>query len=335
MILVTGATGLLGRVLVLKLLQQGKSVRATKRASSNLDEMKDSWKFYTDDVDTIFSRIEWVEVDFSDIHSLENALTGIDEVYHCAGFVSFNPKDRKKMLELNAEGTKNLLYACQNKPLKFCHISSVSVLDGVNSEGVMDEESDFNVKLNHSDYAISKYIAEMEVFRAIAEGLDAVIVNPGIIIGSGNWNQSSGAMFNLLKRLPFSFSGGSSYIDVRDVAEICISLMDKRIFDERFILVSENMAFLTLAKEVRAKFNLSEPKPIPKFLLEVIGVVGNLFGWLIPPLRLVNKSNIKSLTEFRLISSSKVKQELNFKFIPVKESLDFHVNNYIQDLNSK
>ena len=263
MVLVTGATGILGRVIVLELLKRGKIVRAAKRRSSNLEEVRHSFQFYTENPDDYFNKIEWMNVDFEDIHSLQTAMIGIDEVYHCAATVSFHPADQRKMYHTNIEGTKNLLFACEGSGVKkFCFVSSIAVLDGINEKGETDENSDYNQKLDHSAYAVSKHFSEMEVWRAAAEGLNTVIVNPGIIIGSGNWTQSSGLIFENLAR-PYTFSGGASYVDVRDVAKVSIELMDKNIFNERFILISENKRYYEMGSYVRQKLGLSAPKIIP------------------------------------------------------------------------
>lgn len=335
MILVTGATGILGRVIVLQLLKQGKSVVAAKRKSSNIEEVKDSYKFYTDSPDAFFDRIKWVDVDFDDTFSLENALRGIEEVYHCAATVSFHPADQRRMNHTNIEGTRNLLYACEGSQVKkFCFVSSIAVLDGLNEKHEIDENSDYNQKLDHSAYAVSKHFSEMEVWRAAAEGLNTVIVNPGIIIGSGNWTQSSGLLFQNLAR-PYTFSGGASYVDVRDVAKASIELMDNNVFNERFILISENKRYAEVASYVRQKMGLSSPKIIPSALLTVGRVLNFVFGWLFSPLRMVDKVNTESVTSMSNISNDKIVKTLGFKFIPVNDSIDFHLENYRTDKKSK
>ena len=335
MVLVTGATGILGRVIVLELLKRGKIVRAAKRRSSNLEEVRHSFQFYTENPDDYFNKIEWMNVDFEDIHSLQTAMIGIDEVYHCAATVSFHPADQRTMYHTNIEGTKNLLFACEGSGVKkFCFVSSIAVLDGINEKGETDENSDYNQKLDHSAYAVSKHFSEMEVWRAAAEGLNTVIVNPGIIIGSGNWTQSSGLIFENLAR-PYTFSGGASYVDVRDVAKVSIELMDKNIFNERFILISENKRYYEMGSYVREKLGLSAPKIIPSALLTVGRVLNFLFGWLFSPLRMVDKVNTESVTSFSTVSNNKIVNTLGFNFIPVNESIDFHLGNYKTDKKSK
>ena len=335
MVLVTGATGILGRVIVLELLKRGKIVRAAKRRTSNLEEVRHSFQFYTENPNDYFNKIEWMNVDFEDIHSLQTAMIGIDEVYHCAATVSFHPADQRKMYHTNIEGTKNLLFACEGSGVKkFCFVSSIAVLDGVNEKDETDENSDYNQKLDHSAYAVSKHFSEMEVWRAAAEGLNTVIVNPGIIIGSGNWTQSSGLIFENLAR-PYTFSGGASYVDVRDVAKVSIELMDKNIFNERFILISENKRYVEVASYVRQKMGLSGPKIIPSAFLTVGRVLNFVFGWLFSPLRMVDKVNTESVTSMSNVSNDKIVKTLGFKFIPVNESIDFHLENYRTDKKSK
>jgi nucleoside-diphosphate-sugar epimerase len=329
MILVTGATGILGRVIVLELLKQGKTVRATKRLNSNTEEVRKSFAFYTENPDFYFEKIQWIDIDFEDIHSLEKAIEGVSEVYHCAAKVSFHPNDKNQMYHTNIEGTKQLLYACQDSTVKkFCFISSIAVLDGLNEQGKMDENSDFNSKLPHSAYAKSKHFSEMEVWRASAEGLNTVIVNPGVILGSGNWNSSSGEIFKSLEKSPFSFGGSTAYVDVRDVADLSIKLMENNIFGERFILISENKKYFEVANFVRKFSGLKETTILSKGILRVGTYISSVFGWLIPILKMMNKVNVEALTSQQEISSEKIKNQLNFEFIPVKDSLDFHFKNY-------
>ncbi|MBU8882788.1 NAD-dependent epimerase/dehydratase family protein [Kaistella sp. DKR-2] len=331
MVLVTGATGILGRVIVLELMKRGKTVRATKRKSSDTEEVRNSYKFYTEKPDTFFDKIEWVNVDFDDIVSLQNALDGVEDVYHCAAKVGFHPGEQREMFHTNIEGTKNLLFACDGSSVKnFCFVSSIAVLDGFNEEGEIDENSDYNPKLDHSAYAVSKHFSEMEVWRASAEGLNTVIVNPGVIIGSGNWDASSGVIFDSFAK-PYTFSGGTSYVDVRDVAKISVDLMENNIFDERFILVSGKKSYFEMGTSIRKKMG----KPAPKIIAEPVLIFGRilnfLLGWIIKPLKMVNKTNVESITTMNSISNKKITEKLGFQFIPVSESIGFHFENYLSE----
>jgi dihydroflavonol-4-reductase len=332
MIFVTGATGILGRVIVLELLKKGEKVRAAKRPSSNISEVKHSYQFYTENPEAFFRQIEWVDVDFDDIHAVEAALKDVTEVYHCAAKVSFHPKDEKEMNHSNIKGTENLLFACEGSGVqKFMHVSSIAVLDSFNDQGELDEDSDFNPKIEHSAYAISKHLSEMEVWRASAEGLNTIIINPGMIIGTGNWGKSSGDIFPTFEKNAFTFSGGSNYVDVRDVAKIAIDLMEKNKFGERFILISENKKYTEIGNQIRRKLGLKDASILSNGILNTGRWLNIIFGWLIPQLKMATKTNIEAVTSSSVISNKKVKEVLNFEFIPVQESVDFHLNNYIND----
>ncbi|MCJ8497104.1 NAD-dependent epimerase/dehydratase family protein [Chryseobacterium salipaludis] len=332
MVLVTGATGLLGRVLVLDLLKQGRTVRATKRHTSNLDDVRKSFRFYTNQPDFYFNQIEWVEVDFEDQDRLQEVLQGVTEVYHTAAFVSFHPKYKRLMYRSNIQGTRNLLYACEQSTVqKFCFISSMSVLDGANEQGFITEDSNYNPKEAHSAYASSKHFSEMEVWRASAEGMQTVIVNPGVIIGSGNWQSSSGTLFDRLRKMPLVPPGSVTYVDVRDVSRICIELMNQNDSGERYILVSETVPFPEVAALVRTCIGKKPAGILPKWVLYAGYILNLLLGWLIPALRMLNKVNLESITGTRIVSNVKIRERLNTSFIPVRESLEFHLNNYLSD----
>lgn len=330
MVLVTGATGILGRVIVLELLKRGKSVRATKRPTSDLNEVRQSFQFYTDQSEAFFNKIDWVDVDFEDIDSLQNALNQITEVYHCAGKVSFHPDDRRTMYHTNIEGTRRLLFACEDSTVKkFCFVSSTAVLDGFDENGEVTEDSNYNSKLAHSSYAKSKHFSEMEVWRASAEGLNTVIINPGVIIGSGNWQSSSGEMFDAFAKYPYAMSGSTAYVDARDVSNIAINLMEKNIFGERFILISESRKIVEVANFVREKLGKSKAKILSKSILNFGYGLNVLLGWLFPQLRIMSKVNLETVTSNPIISNKKIIRELGYQFIPVLDSIDFHLKNYI------
>lgn len=329
MVLVTGATGILGRVLLLELLKKGKVVRATKRPHSNLDEVRTSFRYYTDNGEDLFRKIEWVDVDIEDLDNLREIMNGVEEVYHCLARVSFAPKDTEEMLKTNVEGTKNMLYIAEEQEVKkFLFVSSIIVFDKENDLGIIDETSEFNTREEHLGYALSKYLSEMEVWRANAEGLNTIIINPGVIIGSGNWGNSSGTLFPSLKKLPITFLGNAPYVDVRDVAQIAVELMEREIFGKQYIVVSENRKYKDIASRVRKFFGKTDPVVLPQFLLSIGYMLNLLLGWLIPSLRMLNKVNINSVTKITNFSNDKIKKELDYQFIPIDESIDFHLKNY-------
>jgi nucleoside-diphosphate-sugar epimerase len=196
MILVTGGTGLVGSHLLYHLLQKNDSVKAIHQHSSDLLAVKNVFGYYTKDVDVFFDKIIWVEADLNDIPELEIVFTDITHVYHCAAFISFDPKDYKKMRKINIDGTTNIVDLCiLNSVEKLCFVSSVATLERDTKKDFIDESENWDNTKDKSGYAITKYGAEKEVWRASQEGIDMVIVNPGVILGSGFWNKGSSALF--------------------------------------------------------------------------------------------------------------------------------------------
>ena len=190
MILVTGATGLVGSHLLLHLLQNGEEVRALYRNQENIQKTKAlfQWKNQSD----LFEKINWFQGCITEIPSLEIAFQDIDYVYHCAAVISFNPNDEEILRKANIEGTANIVNFCLAKNIKkLCYVSSIAALGDLQEhENIITEETEWNPEKPHSDYAITKYGAEMEVWRGQEEGLDSIVVNPGVILGPGFWQNA-------------------------------------------------------------------------------------------------------------------------------------------------
>ncbi|MFN5224450.1 MAG: NAD-dependent epimerase/dehydratase family protein [Bacteroidota bacterium] len=241
MILVTGASGLLGSRLVFELLRMGHTVRAMGRSAQTPDAL---WRYHFKGKEHLLENLEWFQGDIANRHSVLDALEGVIHVYHCAGLVSFIPIDRQLLRDINVRGTANIVDGCLVKGIgKLCHVSSVAAL-GRSLHGKYDEESIWNPDDPHSQYAISKYDAECEVWRGVAEGLNAVIVNPGIIIGPGNWKTDSSALFSkVYEGLRFYTDGVNGFVAVDDVVRAMIRLVDQENFGQRFVLVGDNMPY--------------------------------------------------------------------------------------------
>ncbi|SFN41905.1 Nucleoside-diphosphate-sugar epimerase [Chryseobacterium oleae] len=331
-ILVTGATGILGRVLVLKLLKKGKTVRATKRNSSDLEEVRRSLQYYTADADLFFNKIQWIDANLNDKRALQKALEDVVEVYHCAAKVSYDPAEQKKVDKINIQGTKNIIECCKYSQVKkFLYVSSAVIFDNGKKGRPIDENSSFIIQTESTVYAASKYKADTVVCNAFNQGLNTIIINPGMIIGSGNWKKSSGEFLQTFINKFYTFSGGSGCVDVRDVAEIAIELMDKNLFGERFLVVSENQKYSNLAQMAREKFHKKRPVILSRKLLNFGKALNILTVGQIPKLRLLTKPNIEFLTSFQKMSNDKVVKALDYKFIPVKESLFFHIDNFLKE----
>ncbi|MGR6087276.1 MAG: NAD-dependent epimerase/dehydratase family protein [Arcticibacter sp.] len=241
MVLVTGASGLLGSRLVFELLQQGYKVRGMGRSAQlPASFRRNCFK----DKEHLLENLEWFQGDITQRSSVLDALEDVRQVFHCAGLVSFIPKDRQLVKEINVQGTAHIVDGCLVKGVDaLCHVSSVAAL-GRSLQGKYDEDSVWNPDDPHSQYAISKYEAEREVWRGVAEGLNAVIVNPGIIIGPGNWKTDSSALFSkVYEGLRFYTHGVNGFVALDDVVKVMTRLVEKKIYGQRFVLVGENMHY--------------------------------------------------------------------------------------------
>lgn len=335
--LVTGATGLLGSHVVLKLLQQGKTVVAAKQSSSDLIKVKHCFSYYTKDAETLFSKIKWVDLDITDVYSIEEALHGIEHVYHCAGFVSFLEKDFQKLTLLNETGTANLVNACLVANIKsFCHASSLSTINNDDYEGELSEKIFWKTSGKESSYAISKYNAEREVWRGIEEGLNAVIVNPGFILAPGFWKQSSGKIFAFCKKGNMFYTDGSTaYVDVNDVAEVMVQLMDKQIFNERFILIENSYTFKDIFTQIQQKFGKNGPTIKSRiYLLQLGRIADAIWSTITGKDRVLTTNTVRTAIGHKKYSNYKVKNALSFSFKPIKEVLNDICNHYENDLKS-
>ena len=259
MVLVTGATGLIGSHLTCKLIEQGKSVIVLKRPNSNLRNLEQVARLYFAGTGGYLEKITWAEGDICDIYSIIDAMKNAGEVYHCAGLVSFDKKEEERLMKVNAEGTANMINAALECGVKkFCHVSSVATLPNHDNKKTIDENIYWKSSPANSGYAISKYGGEREAWCGIEEGLNVVIVNPSVVLGAGCYGQSSGRLVNeCYKGIKVYTEGVAGYIDVRDVAACMIALMDKNIFGQRYILSAENHAFVTVFNLFHEAFNRS------------------------------------------------------------------------------
>ncbi len=245
MIFVTGATGLLGSHLLQALLLQGQPVKALYR--SRIPQFKNS------------EQVEWIQGDILDVPSLTEALQNVQQVYHCAAMVSFHPKQKEDLYKTNVEGTANVVNACLETGVqKLLHVSSVAALGRLENKEI-DETSHWLAQ-NSSEYGKSKHLAEMEVWRGIGEGLEAVIVNPSIILGTGDWNEGSSKIFQTFyKEFPWYADGVTGFVDVLDVVNAMILLMNSTITAERFILNAENVRYKDLFDCIAENFGKNKP----------------------------------------------------------------------------
>lgn len=337
MILVTGGTGLVGSHLLYYLVQSNDVIRATYRSEKKIEAVKHVFSYYTEDVDSLFSKIEWIETTINDIPNLTKAFIGITYVYHCAALVSFDPNQYRTLRKINIEGTANIVNLCiSNNVAKLCYVSSVAAVGDSEVNGLLTEETPWNSEADHSVYAITKYGAELEVWRGTQEGLDAVIVNPGIIVGPGFWRSSSGSLFKrIYKGLKYFTNSISGYIDVHDTVMLMIQLMESTVKNKRFILVAENISFKTFANKVAQSINVVPPKKeASKFLLQMAWRLDWLRYFFKRNYRKLTKQMVNSITSDSHYSSEKIKTELAYSFKSIDKSITETSHLFSKDLET-
>lgn len=324
MILVTGGTGLVGAHLLYRLVSENKKVRAIYRTERKLENTKSVFSSYSNDYNTLFNTIEWVKSDILDIPSLSDAFIGITKVYHCAAFVSFEPDKYQLLRKTNIEGTANIVNLCiSNSIKKLCYVSSIATLGNTLNNESITEDTNWNPEDDNSVYAITKYGAEMEVWRGTQEGIDAVVVNPGVILGAGIWHYGTGSLFKKAKNgLKYYTSGTVGLVSVDDVVTIMINLMDSNIINQRFILVAENWTYKNFLQALAKAVKTNPPNKLASRKLLNIGWK---LDWLKHKLtgkrRQLTKHIAKSLATKTHYSSDKIKTALNYKFKAVDDTI--------------
>ena len=319
MILVTGGTGLVGSHLLFELTKSQQKIRALYRSQKTVDKVKQIFAYYTDSVDAQFDRIEWIQSDLNDLPKLAEAFKGVTHVYHCAALISFDPNDYYKLRETNISGTANIVnLSVINGIQKLCYVSSVATMgyDPVK----ITEETTWNPEDHQSVYAITKYEAEMEVWRGIQEGVPSVIVNPGVILGPGFFRSGSGGLFKrVYKGLRYVTEGVSGYVGVTDVIKGMVSLMNGDRKNERYIMVAENLSFLDFTTLISNAFKLAPPKKIArKWMLSFAWRLDWLKHKLRGKKRLLTKNLSKTLrTKSYYCSDKFLEAETAFKFSPI------------------
>jgi nucleoside-diphosphate-sugar epimerase len=324
MILVTGGTGLVGSHLLFELTKKEKSVRATFRNQLGIELVKKLFSVYSINPEAQFSRIEWVKCDTTDFEAVVEVIENIKTVYHCAAMVSFNPARAEAMVYNNVQGTANLIDASLAQGVSaFCHVSSIAALGEPNPQGYVDEQCVMGKMKRHSAYARSKFFSENEVWRGVEQGLSAVIVNPSVIIGPGNWNAGSGVIFSTIaKGFPFYTLGASGYVYVHDVVRAMIQLTELKRWGQRYLLNAENIShrevFSCIAKE------LGKTPPHIRVRQWMANIVVP-FAWLVSKVmsreQVLTRETARSGDNITCYSAQKVVDEIGITFTPMAEAI--------------
>jgi dihydroflavonol-4-reductase len=333
MIAVIGATGLIGSHLTYALLKRNQSVLALSSHESNFHKVKQVFKYYNDDFEKHAHQLKFEVCDVLDIWQLETLFHGVDTVYHCAALVSFSPKHKERLFKINAEGTANVVNAAMANGVKrFCYISSVATLNNPDFKINIDESVVWKSSPEQSNYTISKYMAEREVWRAFEEGLDGVIVNPSIVLGPIESHQSSAQLvWQAKKGIKFYTSGSSGFVDVRDLTVAAIALVDNQKFGQRFILSGFNTSYKVLFSKLNILFGHKAPSIfIPKWFLKIAAPLSRILSKISKSIPIIYPENVHSAYHQTSFSNEKVSKYLNMKFTDPDDTLKWlHQSNMV------
>jgi len=314
MILVTGATGFLGSELALQLVSGGQVIRCIKRASSVIPQLLVQHT----------QLIQWVDADLMDAFALESALENVTQVYNCAAWVSLRQADKEPMIRTNVNGTANLVNICLEKNIRLVHVSSIAAIGEAKPGQLITEEHHLDAATENDGYALSKLESEMEVWRGIAEGLDAVIVNPSLIIGANAGIKGSGQLFETVRKgLKFYTIGSAGFVDVEDVAKCMIALMNSSITGQRYIINAENRAYQQIVGEIAEGFKMKRPSILAKpWMMEVAWRGAATMAAITRTDPGIDKIAARSASLTRDFDNSKIKKAVNIEFKPISRSIE-------------
>lgn len=323
--LVTGGTGIVGAHVLLALTANGRAVRALVRHEGDRGTVARIFRHYRPDAEDLLGRITWVKGDLLDVGSLADAMEGVQHVYHAAALVSFDPRKARELYRVNVIGTAHVVNSALAAGVeRLCHVSSTAAIGKGAPNEVYTEDLPWTDDSTTSDYSRSKYEAELEIHRGIAEGLDAVMVNPCVILGPGASGRSSMALMERIRAgTRFHTSGSNAFVDARDVADCMVRLMEKGATGERYLLVGTNAGYRTLFTAAARAFGVREPQQAaPAWLLGIAWRLERVRSWLTGSSPLVTKATVHSSLAQRSYSNAKVIALLGYRFRTLEESLD-------------
>ena len=334
MILLTGGTGLLGSHLLYALLKNNKQVTAIRRSVQHMPEVRQVFLHYTDNPDELLGKVNWITADMLNYQDVMEAMEGIDEVYHCAAIVCFDMAKRREMIKSNTEGTANLVNAALEKGVrKFLHVSSTSAVGRPAGDELADETMIWSESRANTGYSVSKFRSEMEVWRGIQEGLNAVIVNPSIILGPGFWNSGSSSIFSKIDQgMRFYSYGMTGYVGVWDVVRAMTMLMDSEISGERFLVTSENLTYKDVFGMVADRLGKNRPDiEGTRFITELAWRL----DWIKSKLlqlgkHTFTKERVRTARNVVRFDNSKISEALNFEFEPIDKVIEKVTGAYLK-----
>ncbi len=331
MILVTGGTGLVGSHLLIKLYQEGQSARVLSRKKSWPKHIDKVLNYYQIDPDLFKQRFSLCQGDVTDIVSLEEAFENVKKVYHCAALVSFKQSDYHRMMDINVNGTSNVVNMCLDANIdKLCYVSSTAAIGKKGTEKIVVEDGEWVRELNSSNYSKSKFLAEREVWRGQEEGLNVVIANPCVVLGPGNWEESSATLFKQASGgLKFYTDGSNAFVDARDVSDCLYSLMESDISEQRFLVTGHNLTFKSLFDRLSEAFGHKKPnRKSPRWLSNIGWRVEGVLAWMFRRKPRITKETVTSAYTQIAYSNEKIKKALNKDFRSIEDTVNHSVGFY-------
>jgi dihydroflavonol-4-reductase len=323
MIVVTGGSGFLGAHLTGRLLSSGQQVLALHREGTSLDSCQKILDLYLSR-DAQEKLLSWKACDILDPIGLVEIINSGDVVYHCAAEVSFSAKKHPLMRNVNVRGTANVVNTClENGIRKLCYVSSIGALGDVLPGSFVNEDTPRSLRIKHAGYGWTKYLGELEVFRGVAEGLNAVVVNPSVITGPGNSHQGIGKLIGMAKTgLDYYPPGANAFVDVRDVAEAMVQLMASDVCGERFIISAENLSYNVLLDYIAEALGVGAPQKLAgRNLLNLGRMYGSIrekFNGLPNPL---SKDMVRISTAMSAYDNGKFKRATGFEYRSIRQSI--------------
>jgi len=326
-ILVTGGTGFLGSYIIKELVEKNVRVRAIRRSNKLPSYIPQE----------VFSKVDWVDGDILDVISLEEAMEGVDTVIHAAAIVSFAKKDREQMYRVNVEGTANVVnMALEKNVRRLIHISSVAALGRTTTGGTVNEEKKWEESKVNTHYAKSKYKGELEVWRGVSEGLNGVILNPSTILGYGDWNSSSCAIFkNIYEEFKWYTPGINGFVDVEDVARVVVSMLDNDVNEQRFVVNGDNWAFKKLMDTIAESLGKKKPsRQTTPLLLNIAWRTEKLKSFFTRKKPLLTRESARVAISKTLFENDKLLKALpGFSFTPLQQTILKASKKYLDGIN--
>ena len=314
---ITGATGLVGSHVLVELLKKGEPIVAfyhhqLPESIAHFLQFKQMSPFQH--LITWRSMQEW---DWSE------EPVQCEGLFHCAALVSYHAKDHRAMNEVNVEGTAHWVNWALEFNVPICHVSSIAALGKSEHGNEVDEHCFWQPSKEHTEYARTKFLSEMEVWRGIEEGLSAVMVNPGVVIGPCLPHQSSGKIFQTVARGFNAYPlGGTGFVAAQDVARAMVSLMDQKKWGERYVMVGENGSMKEVFQKIAKQLKISIPqRPVSPTLLTALRWLDTIKEWCTGKRAVITEETIRNTSKHTSYNSEKIKQSLNFHFTPLDEAI--------------